>query len=471
MNKQGLLVLFLIFCFMLVFNTMTPLLSDDYFVAFIWPEGLAINGSLPANASKVDSFSDVLDSLKAYYFIWGGRIPGQFFLTIFSWWGKNVFNYVNAFVTVLLIAEIYWISHEGKINLDFSPSYVLWIFVALWSFNAAFVDTFLWLAGSCDYLWLMVLILAFLLPYIQNYYNPEVYRDNTKTLSIGIFLLGILAGCSRENAMCWIILLLAYWLLLCWRANNVQVWKITGFTGLCIGYALLIFSPGSLSRLASLNKVADATVLLSLPMSSKLTEVIIILAYHVFLWHFIVNFYLRYKNTFYSNNTSIRPYWSLAKASTLIAFSSGLLMSLIPCTGSRNSFVSLIFLIIAASLIFRIGENTGLPVVNKKFKNFMIFTGRFYFALTIMVALLGNYLNFKNWNEVLQLVVLEKRNPTNAVLEVKPYYTEVNNSKIWMYLSGDHIVWNPLSNNENNAINISFSRYYGIKGIRVKSNR
>ncbi|SDC00165.1 hypothetical protein SAMN04487864_101382 [Succiniclasticum ruminis] len=467
MNKKGLLSLLIIFIFMLIVNMMTPLLSDDYFVAFVWPEGVGINGTLPTDARKVSSLSDVLESLKVYYFVWGGRIPGQSFITIFSWWGKVFFNFVNAFMTVLLIAEIYWITHEGKISLNFIPAYVMWIFFALWSFNAAFVDTFLWLAGSCDYLWLMVLILAFLLPYIQDYYNPAVHKQRSIIFTLGIFVLGILAGCSRENAICWVILALLYWFYLCWGKTKLQEWKVLGLIGLCIGYTLLVLSPGSLSRLTLLNKLVDSKVLFSLPTGPKLTEVIIIITFHVFLWHFIVNFFLRYKNALSSNQPIIQKYWALAEVSALIAFFSGLVMSLIPCVGSRNSFVSLIFLIIAAALIFRIGEITGMPVVNETFKVLMKYTGCFYFAITITVSLIGNYLNYKDWHEVLRLVRLEKKNPTNIVLEVHPYHTESNHFKSWLYLSGNHMVWNPLSKNEKNEINISFSRYYGIKGIKV----
>lgn len=470
MNKKGLLVLVLIFFFMLILNMLTPLLSDDYFVAFVWPEGLVINGALPEDTRKISSFSDVFDSLKSYYYIWGGRIPGQSFITIFSWWGKGIFNFVNAFMAVLLVAEIYWITHEGKISLDFDPSKVIWIFFALWSFNAAFVDTFLWLSGSCDYLWLMVLILTFLLPYVQDYYNPEVHGQKTLTFSSGMFLLGLVAGCSRENAICWLALILLYWLFLCHKEFNLQPWKISGFIGLCIGYAVLIFSPGSLTRLTLLNKVTEAKSFISLPMGPKLTEVILILTFHLFLWYFIVNFFLRYKKALSSIQVNIKKYWSLTKVSALIAFCSGLLMSLIPCVGSRNSFVSLIFLIIAATLIFRIGEITGMPVIDETFRTLMKYTGYAFFVLTITVSLIGNYLNYNDWNEVIRIVKMEQENQTDAVLEVNPFSTESYNLNIWLCSSGNHIVWNPLSKNEKNEINNSFSRYYGIRGIRVLQN-
>ena len=128
---------------MYILNVMTPLLSDDYFISFVWPEGVRINGTLPEDAKRVSSIFDVYNSLKAYYFVWGGRLPGQTLMTVFAWWGKEYFNFVNAFMSVLLIMEIYWISHEGNIAFEFDYKYIGLIFFSLWTFNMVFVDIFL----------------------------------------------------------------------------------------------------------------------------------------------------------------------------------------------------------------------------------------------------------------------------------------------------------------------------------------
>ena len=62
---------------MLMLNIMNPLSSDDYFIAFVWSEGIGINGPLSETAKRVSSLSDIYKSLKEYYFIWGGRLSGQ----------------------------------------------------------------------------------------------------------------------------------------------------------------------------------------------------------------------------------------------------------------------------------------------------------------------------------------------------------------------------------------------------------
>lgn len=137
--------MFFILMFMYALNVMTPLLSDDYFISFVWSEGVRINGILPEDAKRVSSFSDVLSSVNAYYFIWGGRLPGQTLMTLFAWWGKDYFNVVNSVMPVLLIMEIYWISHEGKFTFNFNYKYIALIFL-----HCGLSICFLWIR-SCGY--------------------------------------------------------------------------------------------------------------------------------------------------------------------------------------------------------------------------------------------------------------------------------------------------------------------------------
>ena len=130
-----------------ILNIYTPLLSDDYFLAFVWPDGFTING-LPENAKRIDNFFDVFASLNSYYFNWGGRLFGQGLMTFFIWQGKEYFNIFNALIVVILVLEIYWLSHEGKITFKFDEVDIFWTFFALWSFNISFIDTFLFFSNS-----------------------------------------------------------------------------------------------------------------------------------------------------------------------------------------------------------------------------------------------------------------------------------------------------------------------------------
>ena len=475
----GVIVLFLIFCFMYSLNSMTPLLSDDYFNSFVWPEGMRLNGLLPEDTKKVSSLSDVFASLKAYYFVWGGRIPGQAFMILFVWWGKEWFNIINSMMTVLLIMELYWITHEGIVSFKFDYKKVFWLFFALWSFNVAFVDTFMWLAGSCDYLWLMVLLLAFLLPYVQNFYNPNKHKEKNILFAFGMFVLGVIAGCSREMLICWIIVILLYWLFLCKKADNLQSWKIFGFLGLCIGYAILIFAPGNFARLA-----ADAhTDSVFAPnfnlMLYKICFIIVIAFFHFFLWYFIFKFFTIQKDLkSIIEKRSLSAYKNivLAKLSFLIALGTMLLMLLIVYAGARPTFATLVFLVISAALLFRASEVSGIDIIRQNAKSFFKILGIVYFVLTASVSFYWNYANSKQWNNFVQAIEIATHNDSNAVIEIlpMPYPPQKEQlgpyviSEVFLGMSagswyGAHVIEMPVFY-ENYYYNIIIPQYYGFKG-------
>ena len=122
-------------------NLMTPLIADDYLSAFALPARFSMSDILQEELKRLDGFQDFFNNIISYYMGWGGRVPGGIPVGIFVLIGKEYFNPVNAFMFILLIMEIYWISHEGKITLGFDSSYLVWIFFVLWTFNIVFFDT------------------------------------------------------------------------------------------------------------------------------------------------------------------------------------------------------------------------------------------------------------------------------------------------------------------------------------------
>lgn len=71
---------------------------------------------------------------------------------------------------------------------------------------------------------MMVLLLAFLMPYVQHYHGVSFNASEKGMFSIAMFLGGVIAGCSREMLICWIIVALAYWLLLCKKKEDLHTW-------------------------------------------------------------------------------------------------------------------------------------------------------------------------------------------------------------------------------------------------------
>ncbi len=467
-STKGFSVLLAVFCFMYVLNYFTPLLADDYFAAFIWPEGVRINGLVPGNAKRIAGFSDICESAINYFLTWGGRIPGTVFTQFYIWLGKGYFNLVNAFMMTALVAEIYWLSHEGKITFSYHASYLFWIFFSLWAFNVRFIDTCLWVAGSCNYLWMTVFILAFLIPYVRNYFDTTAFKHNQKLLAVVLFFLGVFTGCSHETTNCWIGVIIAYWLYISRKKDDLRSWQITGFIGFCLGYSLLIIAPGNFARLRLQQNMASI-VMHSELLTSKFIELVIVLFFHLILWYFIISFFFSFRKNrslFIYEDTGL--YLTISELFIFVACGSGLTMFFIPSNGLRTSFLNLVYLTIAVAFLFRLQELSGIWFIDYHGKKFLRFIGCSYLVITMSISLWGNYLNCQYWKGVLSSLSKTNQQSLNMdVIEVLPPPTSQNDK--WLFGSGLHIVQIPVVYDETHEFNRMISINYGIYGIKLKN--
>lgn len=465
-GKKGILFLVIIFCLMYILSSLTPLLADDYFSAFVWSGKTARLNDVSCGAvRRVSSFVDVCRCIKAYYLTWGGRVPGCFPVTFFIWQGKEYFNIFNTIFFTLLVAEIYWLSHEGRVTVNFNPSYIFGIFFALWAFNASFIDTCLWLAGSCNYLWMLAVVLAFFIPYVRNYFDAAAFKNYQIKLAVGMFFLGVLAGWSHETTNCWIVLVLSYWLYQSYKKGDLQRWQIMGYIGFCIGYALLIFAPGNFSRL-QMQQNTSSVVIASNLLYVKLVELFVILFFHFIIWYFIFSFFFKYqklKAEFKQKETKL--YISIALSFIVIALGSGVTMFFIPSNGLRPSFLNLVYLVVASAMLLRLQEVNKIFFVRNYGTIFLKSVGCLYLIITVSFSLWGSYINKCHLDDILVKVHEASNRSSDAVLEFPPPPTM--KSDMWFYGSGFHLVPLPISQNESHQFNKTFSYYYGIKGIRL----
>ena len=466
-NKKGLALLIIIFVLMYFLNSVSPMMNEDYFAVFVWPFGIPNLGELPIDAKKVSGFSDILDNIKVYYLTEGGRVPGGLPGGIFSWQGKAFFNPLNALMFTLLIAEIYWISHEGKITLEFDPNYIFWIFFSLWSFNIGFLGTCLWMSGSSNYLWMMVINLAFLIPYIKSIFDEGFLKSDSFIVKVCLFVFGVLAGWCHETTNCWLIVILFFVLFLNKGKvffKNTRKWQLYGLIGLCFGYALLVLAPGNFSRLHTQEHEF---------LSYKFSEYVIIFMFHFLLWYFDIKSLYMLNKVFpqlaNEQKRIVKPYLFLAESCMLIAFCSSVLLLLIPVSSIRPSFLNMVFLITAAAVMYRVQECIGVFVIRGKTKPVLKGIGYGYLVITIITSLWWNHHNWNHWNNFLEQINGIDNSDRNIVFEVEPYETTINPS--WQYLSGFHIFGMPvMSKDENERINRVVARYYNIRGIRLKNN-
>jgi hypothetical protein len=119
--------------------------------------------------------------------------------------------------------------------------------VALWFLVRVWGQIFLWLDGSCNYLWTTTLVLLFLVPFRKK--SDDANYNLTSAQSIGFFGLSLLAGCSNENTgIAVLISLSGYFAIKIFRKERILLFEIVGFIGFLIGYSVLVFAPGNEAR-------------------------------------------------------------------------------------------------------------------------------------------------------------------------------------------------------------------------------
>ena len=247
--RKRLFILEVIACYITVlfFMIMTPLLGDDF--------------NYYANVSKADNFWQLFAQEYDQYMNWTGRSVAHIILrTVFYFDAVMLFNFLSAGVFVLLTLCIY--AHIDR-RRKYDIRLYLLIVLMIWIFGVSFAETILLKYASCNYLITTGIIFGFL----------TLYRHWLKAGSkggilrcIGMFFLGVVAGwCSENTSGGAILLLLIYFAFVFYNqkhnevqtdntlsvamyGNKIMPWMITGFIGMIIGFAFMIFAPGNYIR-------------------------------------------------------------------------------------------------------------------------------------------------------------------------------------------------------------------------------
>ena len=214
-------------------NASMPLILDDYDFMFSWATG-----------EKIAGFADVLRSQMVHYQIWGGRML-HVFTQLFLYLGKDVFNVANTVMFMLLLMEIYAIARPA--GRHFCWSILLLAYLALMTMLPFFGTVFLWLTGSCIYLFGTVLALVPLL--IVRSVREDRFFARGKLSAFLCLPLGILAGWTNENTACGMLALTLVLLVCEYLGAKKHVLPMAMLAvGQCIGVALLLLAPGNAAR-------------------------------------------------------------------------------------------------------------------------------------------------------------------------------------------------------------------------------
>lgn len=211
-------------------NCFTPLFSDDWHYCFIY-----------GTTYRINSIADIIKSQYIHYYEMNGRLIPHIFVQFFdSIAGKECFNIINTIVFIIFIRLLCKTINYNKHYNDYTTlTLVTFCIIFL---MPGFNYNYLWMSGSCNYLWSAVILLQFNLLLKNNIKNKYLYPF--------LFIYAIIAGWTHEG----IVIGLAggyfiYFML--YPKELIPHSRKILLTGLFIGIAFLVFSPASINRAIS----------------------------------------------------------------------------------------------------------------------------------------------------------------------------------------------------------------------------
>ncbi len=273
-QKQVYMILILSMAGVLVFNLLTPMMTDDY--------------SYGAQVKEAAGLFDLVRQEARHYMTWNGRSVVHFLLRIMLFLPPVIFKSLNTLVFGVLSCCLYYFACTRKTasqgdntagGLSWDPFAMLLIQLGLWLFTVDFSETVLWETGAVNYLWGTAIILGFMtfvtaglrkrgfLPGTAipgRPYTPEedsAPKEKAVVL-IGTFLFGLAAGWCNENTSGGCVLYMLYLMFITdfvidegngagksrARLNRIPLFLRTAAAGNLLGLIIMVMSPGARAR-------------------------------------------------------------------------------------------------------------------------------------------------------------------------------------------------------------------------------
>lgn len=455
--RRSWLILLGVFLLMWTLNSLCyRFYGDDYIYSFVW-EGHAMGVPLSEHARRIQSFGDIFYSLKLHYMTWGGRMVAHFFTMFFLWVGKGWFNVVNAGMVVLLLLAMQWIALGGRVTAKLSPFITALSFFCIWAFNMNFGGTMLWVAGACNYLWTSVFLLLFLIPYVRHYLTNG--RVNYPSWFGPIwFMMGLLAGNSNENTICWIGLSGGLYLLYAWKKKTLSAWMLWGLIGLGVGYFALMLAPGNIVRLHETYGIHRPLVYLD---GSHLGLLWLDAIFQSLLWFYLFKSW-RCRERLLAGGFG-QEYLHLAAWFAVMGMLFDLTMLFSPLLPGRSLFPQQVFLVTAVVIMSVWSEVLQSPVLERcSFRLFyalavlyMTFTG------TVTVIMYGRQ------HQYMHAICAEAESLRGKGKVMVISTPPPSDDNYWHFMSGIHMVEMNLPIKDGRWENVAFARYFGLKGVHV----
>jgi hypothetical protein len=420
-------------------NWITPYIGDDYPLSFIF-----------GTTQRLSSLSDIFTSSYNEYMIYGGRSIAYFITQVFLLIGeKYIFNIMNTVIYYLFIYLVYFHVKGTIKNIKFS--YFIIINIMFWFLVPAWGEVFLWIIGSCVYLWTTTFILLFLIPYKKKCDDPK-YRINT-ILSFLFLPVGIFAGWSVENSgAAGLFFLILYFILKVNKKERVSLFEILGCIGFIIGFVFLIAAPGNygrmdITRINNQNEMFIIFIIKNFLRASKkiLSNEIYFLASLLILLGFDLIFHIKNKLNSFT--------WCCLIAGLAGIYS----MILSPIFGMRTCFITVVFFVIALLSIFeQIREK--IPEITKRNKNIIFLLVIIGSGSSLISASQQIWDIHLLWKERRQYISLQKE-MGNFDIKLEIYNAYFRDKHAVLYECPD-VTKDPTS-----LLNKTMAAYYGVKTI------
>lgn len=424
------MVMALVFFIMLVLNRLTPMIADDYNYCYSFNSGARISG-----------ITDIVMSMRGHYEILNGRIFAHSIVQFILMYDLLIFDILNAIMFVLLGYLVYRFVVLDKCK---QVTLLVIIYGTLFIKIPTFGQTVLWLDGSINYMWTMIVMLLFVLPY--RYY-AESEKRHSWYFSLLMCIAGFFAGSCNENTSPATLLgasiLMGYML---YRKVKLKLWMFLGLIFGVIGFIWMITAPAnqvrgdtSFSWLQIKDRVVNITQFIR-AQTGTLFVVILCLFVLAYIYQ------MRKEKIFIAG---IMLIMSLASAYAMI-FS--------PSFPTRAFMGTQIYMIIAGVIVFDELNIEWVSVAKKLVVTYMLCLLIFQFILAFD-SIMTTYLWFLERKEYIEL---EKEQGNT---DIETFYIYSNNPYSVFYnlidLIDDSSYWT----------NESFAKYYEINSITAREGK
>lgn len=236
----ALLFLAAVFALLLCLQLRTPLFADDY--------SYAVNF---VTKEPITSLGDLAESQISHYQSINGRIVVHTIDQLLLWLGEPGCDILCALAFVGLCLLVTW--HGLGSLRRVSPLALLLVFAGFWLLTPQFGSSFLWTTGAANYLFGILIVLLFFIPYRRALGREEARQGLGRELLLALLALlgGILAGWTNENTGAALLVLITCAILaLALQKKPLRLWMFTGLLGALGGVLLIVMSPAQQNRLA-----------------------------------------------------------------------------------------------------------------------------------------------------------------------------------------------------------------------------